>query len=87
MTCPLPKQDFTIRLIAAADGVRICFSQDGVQFCDELAQDWAHAFRECIHMFANGLKGNRESDVLATRAWSLALALPSGKPSLPAKPE
>ena len=46
MTCPLPQEKFAIELIPVADGVRICVSEDGVVFSDELAEDWAHAFRE-----------------------------------------
>jgi|GEM_PF-6540272 len=56
MTCPLPQEKFAIELIPVADGVRICVSEDGVVFSDELAEDWAHAFRECIHAFVGGLK-------------------------------
>ena len=75
MTCPLPKQDFCIRLTPHENGVRIRVSQDGVQLCDELAEDWAHAFRECIHAFVGGLKHAEHS--MFTRHQSEAADLSS----------
>ncbi|GAK46862.1 cadherin 17 [Tepidicaulis marinus] len=51
----------TIELTRETRGIRIQVQEDGVLHCDELTDDWAHAFRECIHAFLNGLKQAEET--------------------------
>ena len=51
----------TIELTRETRGIRIQVQEDGVLRCDELTDDWAHAFRECIHAFLNGLKQAEET--------------------------
>mgnify|MGYP000153266633 CR=1 FL=1 len=51
----------TIELTRETEGVRIHVREDETVRCNELAEDWAHAFRECVHAFLNGLKQAEET--------------------------